>query len=208
MAEPDGPTATVFRDWLPAREVSARLSDTLGALTGRSALWDRLCAGLARAAASHMAVARGRAQPGPTWVARKTWLAVTGIVHDDLWETDQLTAWVLLDGHSQKTRFDFYDVRFEPDGVEKMLPTTPKPGARTADDDGPDGEPEDGNGPPVDRSDLEAWYDLYSKIYGAEFALPHAVRSAKGFFPDKTVGRDRVHDLFPVRKSGRKPARG
>ena len=59
---------------------------------------------------------------------------------------------------------------------------------------------------PVDRKDLEAWYALYVQTYGDGLPLPHAVDSAKGFFHDKTVGRDRVHALFPARKSGRKPS--
>jgi hypothetical protein len=61
--------------------------------------------------------------------------------------------------------------------------------------------------PPVDRAALEAWHALYVKLYGDGHSLPHAVESAKGFFHDRTVGRDRVHALFTGRKSGRKPTK-
>lgn len=101
---------------------------------------------------------------------------------------------------------EYHGVRFNPRQLEKLLapekPAQPASDKAQSEDGSEDVEHAD-SGPPVERPALEAWHRLYTDLYPDE-SLPHAVASAKGFFWDKTVGRDRVHALFPARKSGRK----
>jgi hypothetical protein len=190
MEESKGPSAEEFRDWLPARDVSARLRATLGTTEGRAAIWDRLCVGLVRAAAGHEAVAQSRAEQGPVWVARNTWKAVKGIVVEDLWQTGQLTVWLYLSGRSESTRFNFYDVRFEPSGIDKMLPPAEKPASAL----NPAVALKYERKTHVTEGQMKAWYAAFKAAYGGgpRDTLPFGWDSALGFFPDKEVSRDDV----------------
>jgi len=218
------PSKTEFNKWLPARMVSDRLYK-YGSSIQLTALGDRLKVGLVTAAAGHMSVAQTEAIGGPCLIPARHWKPLEGLAHNDVWQTGQLTLYFQQDYRSAKIRHDYYGVRFEPNAINAMLegmewpklnpeirenlavsPSAPQ--EVIVKDETTWTDPEDsGNGEPVTLEELRAWHDLYSKLYQGDFPLSHAVRSAKGFFPDKRVGRDRVHSLFPTRKSGRKPVR-
>lgn len=219
------PSKAKFDKWFPARMVRDRLYK-YGSSTQLAALGDRLKVGLVTAAAGHMSIALTKAIAGPCSISAQQWKTLEAFAHNNIWQTGQLTLHFQQDYRSAKIRHDYYDVRFEPDGINAMLegmewPELPPkaaagspasspslPGQIVAQADTTSSDLEDvGNGEPVTREDLQAWHDLYTQLYTGDFALPHAVQSAKGFFHDKRVGRDRVHALFPARKSGRKPAR-
>lgn len=206
-----------YAGWITAR----RLADKFYALQDFTAsvnsLADKLRVGLVHAAAGYVSVNLSQADRGPVRIPREHWKEIKALARDDLWQTGQVSVWVQEHLRSEKVRYDYHDVRFELSGVGEMLATmmpAPSPpleflgGLTSVDEDAaqtaidlpelPDKRPR------VTDPHLRAWHDVYMNIYGDKQPLPHAVASAKGMFPDKSVGRDRVRDLFPERKRGPK----
>lgn len=101
--------------------------------------------------------------------------------------------------------FRCFDVRLEPLPIQALLPTaTTNPKTKIGEKIvGPVPEL---NAPPVSDSHLQAWYDLYSKVYtGPSDTEAMAMTSAEGMFQGKSVSRDKVRKLRGPQGRGRKP---
>jgi hypothetical protein len=101
-----------------------------------------------------------------------------------------------MSGWSSVSRFG---VRFDPAGVRTLLP--PSNQASLADT-------KTDSRKSVSKSNLEAWYELYSRLYPESLNTePHAVKSAQGMFHDKAVSRDAVREVRGSHKPGPKGPR-
>lgn len=126
----------------------------------------------------------------------------------DLWRSNGDALWVFrpVSGSFLPTKWRFYNIRFDPVGIAKLAgiepptPSQPKPLVETGTDAA---EPPDTR-KPVSQSHLEQWAHLFNKLY-PDAPEELGVKSAKGMFPDKSVGRDRVRPLLPKRERGRRP---
>jgi hypothetical protein len=104
---------------------------------------------------------------------------------------------------------EFFDVRFDPVGVQDLLPKRPSPPPTPAVPALQQDKPDDAEQSPLPRvSDhlLRKWHDLYKEAYpGSQDIEERAIASATGMFPGKSVSRQRVRDLRGAQKRGRKP---
>jgi hypothetical protein len=86
----------------------------------------------------------------------------------------------------------------DPKQIADLLPMTPNAASPSEDADVD-------KLPPVSAAALQAWFEAYRKAYpGDAQTNAHALASAKGMFPDKTVSRDAVRALFGAKKTGPK----
>ncbi len=191
------PSAKAFKDWLPARAIRDRLYP-LGFATLSNTLADRLRVNLAEASGGHLSIREKNAIEGPWPIPPAHWKELKGVSDNDLWRTGQLTVWVRPDERSSTVRYDFYDVRFEPGGIDRMLEgvepaktVTPTPPPETK------AEKYERKGHATDAQ-LRAWYSAYKAVYGGTVrdTLPFAWDSALGIFPEKEVSRDSVRKII------------
>jgi hypothetical protein len=136
-------------------------------------------------------------------IQRDDWNDVT--VQDLLWKTGhwnysiQFRTGISARLPAQDVTVSRFGVRFEPQGVRALLlpaTTTPAPEPQTAH--------LHEKRPPVSPNDLQAWYELYCRVYlGSADTEEMAMKSAVGMFPDKSVARDRIRALRGSRPMGR-----
>lgn len=122
-------------------------------------------------------------------------------------------------GLAATTRTDYFNVRFDPVGLNEWLPartaSTPLPAPSPASAPSPDSivpasEPPAAEEPPANRpavpeAHLRAWVAVYKKAYEGKLVDTEAfaIKSAQGMFPDKHVSRDRVRQAYGPRQRGR-----
>jgi hypothetical protein len=168
------------------------------------ALLDRLRGEMVQAVAAYCVVQLGGG------ASRRLTIAGVPATHwekmfssDQFWITGQFDCVARPQGFSQLATFRYFDVRFEPEDVRAIIAHLSIPDTIQA-----PSEPEPAQkGPPVSEAHLQAWFDVYRKVYGGSpgDTLENALKSARGMFHDRFVSRDRVRDLAGGRTPGRKP---
>jgi hypothetical protein len=104
-------------------------------------------------------------------------------------------------GDSRSSReFSCFDVRFDPDVIHGLLEHSPEALATEAQS----GQPrKTRHGLPALKDEaLERWYELFLSAY-PNGSKTLAEASARGMFPDHSVDRQKVRDLFGPGKMGR-----
>lgn len=126
--------------------------------------------------------------------------------HYSLWDSGDIHFFEDATNITSKSTYSYYDVRFRPSDIVAMLPSSVK--ATDTIDAAPLADEAKPSGKPVSSAHLQLWHELYLKVYANSpvVTLPHAIASAKGMFPDKSVGRDRVRELRAGGKTGPKKA--
>jgi hypothetical protein len=192
-------TADEFENWLPAVSVLRRAKEHLpGHIASVNAISPYLRSGLIRTgAARHVIEGASESARGVIEIEKVRWGTVKNDLANlyDFWRSGTLT---VRHGGNLLT---YFDVRFDPDGVAELMAAIAPSQAASP----PSPVAEEPKGKPVPEPELKAWHALYLKIYGNGLPLPHAVKSAQGFFQGKSASRDRVHALFEGRTAGRKP---
>jgi hypothetical protein len=187
-----------FGEWVAAPKVFEQMGDLGSRFSGVNALADRLRTGLARAGAEHRTLQLRNPETGPLEIPQYHW-PTDGLFQNDLWQTGQLTVFARQrSAPYEQERYDYYGVRFDPIGIDALWAAAGKVRQGrafevTAADD---------SRPRIQDAWLEAWADLFNKLYpdkDADFAL----KSAQGMFHDKSVSRDRVRPL--VRRGRGRP---
>lgn len=195
-----------FRDWITPPKAVELLTPKFPQKTlAISTLTGRLRSGMMRGIAETL-VATGPVPENKASfieVPKKQWDDVK--VFDDFWAGADLII-VLLDQFRQRVIFNYYNVRFEPSGIETILgapieavasavaPSTIAGDTHTA--------PQFDRTKDVSPDALKAWYELYKTQYPDNNA-DHAWASALGMFPDKKVTRKKIRDLRGAREMGR-----
>jgi|GEM_PF-3237778 len=215
-------TEDQFQNWMPASEAYRLVGAELGPQAAREIL-KRLAHGLLIGRAEEAFQMTG---------GKKTQFDRLAIIKDFIWEElageDYLHNLPIWSANSAEVEFPYkypsrplsvvfhlFGVRFDPAGIEKMLPKRviqippeppktdwgktawPVPAASAP-------EPEQ-KGPPPSAKALAAWFDAYKAAYtGADDTEAKALESAKGCFPGKSVTREAVRALRGEQKRGRK----
>lgn len=198
------PTAKVFKDWLPARAVFDRLYP-LGFSALANTLADRLRVSLADASGGHLSVREKNAVDGPWLISPAHWKELKAVSENALWRTGQLTVWMRPDERASNVRYDFYDVRFEPGGIARLLEglESPAKSIEAAPTTAADSKPESPDDrPTVSVTELAQWFALYATIY-PNWTAEDAIKSAVGMFSGHKVPRSKVRDLIGPRPRGR-----
>lgn len=116
-----GPSPRAFAAWIPARDIAEKLK-ALGEFNAAiGALHRRLEVGLVKSAAAHGSAAKKPADEGPFYIPLAHWKDANGIVVSDLWQTGQIAIWSWWTGGGEKIEYDYFDVRFDPAGIDEML---------------------------------------------------------------------------------------
>ncbi len=115
------------------------------------------------------------------------------------------------ESYNQTTSVWYQGIRFHPFGIEELVALAPpKPYATPVPVEAKEAQETEPSqsGPPVSDVHLEAWYELFQKVYGgtAKDTEAFAQQSAFGMFPDKSVTRQRIRELRGEQKRGRKPS--
>jgi hypothetical protein len=210
MAQPNPKVeiANYAKTWLRPHEALAILNAAYKKIdTSKHLLIERLRSGaiLAVAEASTWIGGEHPHRTGPIGITSDQWLywrPQTGF-----WEAGDMQLHL---GHYRGSIYSvevrFNGVRFDPETVADLaalaandadveIKGTPEPDAKQS-------------GPPVPEAHLEAWYELFQKVYGgtAKDTEAFAHQSALGMFPDKSVTRRRIRELRGEQKRGRKPS--
>lgn len=203
-------TAEVLATWMTPNEAAAyvaRALQTDDAEEAGRAIWERLKAGIIRAACLRSARTPSGYAPTqtntPTIIPASHWDYFTD-EGSNFWNGD--ARFFFPDsqglGHSDVVRC--FGIKLDPESVATTLPSLPKPKPVT-DTPTPHETPEPNRGQPVSEALLSGWYALYCQAYqGPADTLENALQSARGMFPGKFVSRDRVRALCAGRKRGRK----
>jgi hypothetical protein len=206
---PSEPTADdLIADWLSPRQAVEILDAAYppASRVSKQVLLERLRGGMVQAVAAHSVFDGGRQGrevfykiPSDDWERVDT--------SDILWITGELTYTRREHGLAGRTTVRHYNVRFEPQGVRAIVANAPKEPAAKPDPDKP--EPAQ-KGPRVTDPHLEAWFDLFTKVYSGtvEDTEDRALESARGMFPGKSVTRDRIRALRGNRPMGRPKKQG
>lgn len=192
--------------WLTPAEALKRVTAAVGSeYVAANAIVTRLTDGFLIAAGNRVVAGDG---PGAARAVNRTvesdwWKSLHGDGHDHrFWKTGHVELW------RDDIRISFHGLRFDPDGITAMLfdigasavpPESPQAQVQR---ESPKDEPEK---PRVSDANLRGWHELYCRVYGLQRPLNHAWESARGMFPDKSVSRESVRDLFEPRRAGRKP---
>jgi hypothetical protein len=201
-------------DWLtPSRAVQILNAAYSDPYLSKLTILEHLRAGMVQAIAEHSALESTRPQHARfVLISSQDWKKVDAT--DSLWKTGHLT-YTFIDENSafrSNGTARHFNVRFEPQGVHAIIKNMEAPAKSDASSQetdsapGADSEADYRKLPPAAKAHLEAWYDLYSQVYGGspQDTLPNAVRSARGMFPGRFVSRDKVRDLAGGRSPGRK----
>lgn len=195
-----------FSTWLTPGQAREILSNALGhdQIVAMDTIVRRLANGLIKSAAENATVTRdGQASHGQKFevIPPEDWKQYS--FEATFWRFGDLT----INHHGRYgviASTNYFNVRFEPHSVRAILAPTATPAADERESETPS-PPTEERGPRVSGAHLQAWYDLYRRVYPGDTPEPHAVRSAQGMFPDKSVARDRVRALRGPQKRGRKP---
>ena len=207
-------TTAEYDAWLSPNETLEMLSD-LGTRSAKGALFARLTQGLLKGAVKTLKI-KNQSQNFALILPHVWEPMATGWVVSDMWNT----ADIIIPHRASSAAYgyntvDFYlfGVRFDPDGVRELLPTKatksslPLPHKQTA--QATPAEADSNSGPPVAQSYLDAWHELYRKVYtGASDTEETALQSAQGMFPGKSVTRAKIRALRGKQKRGPKPKDG
>ena len=201
--------AKALAHWLKPHEAVARLSKAFESdLTAVNTMNEWLKGGMMQAVAMRVVVDEGgrRKEVDVSTIDPTGWNNFAQNWQSSFWKNGLIThARNDMRGGTITTRY--YDVRFDPNDVQKIDDIAPNkigpdvaPDAETAEDEVP-------KGPPVSAAHLQAWFEVYKQAYeGPADTLARALKSARGMFPGKFVSRDKVRKLCEGRKRGRKSA--
>lgn len=193
-------SANEFEDWLTPKQAVALLDSVFGtdsqSYISKHTLLECLRGRMVRACAAFSSK-DGDNQIERNEIGADEWLHVGE--NTIFWTSGHLTYKVHLRGSNRHTAIRHHDVRFEPESVRIIG----APASKQAIAPRTDLEPAQ-KGPRVSDAHLKAWYALYCSVYPGDTLESHAVKSAQGMFPDKTVSRDRVRELRGPQKRGRK----
>jgi hypothetical protein len=196
-----GDAEKVYETWLTPGE-AIKLCAHLDRRLAISTIFDRLKSGLIRSRAKTLVV-RNNPQHFVN-VSIEAWQNLTHALTQDVWINGDMSVELRRDGiRYETTTFSFFGVRLDPAGIND-IPGIQKRAAVTQ-VSAHEKEPEE-KGPPISDAHLRQWLALYEAVYTGTKAdtLENALNSARGMFPGKFVSRDRVRDVLPARKRGRK----
>ena len=210
-AQPDT-TAAKYDGWLTPKAARAMVLKHMSWEQSALQIYEALIFDHLRAIGRKIYIG-GQKRPDNQVIPHNLWQnARTEWLHSDLWSTGQISIEIPIasrafSGDTQELKL--FGVRFDPAGINQIIqdaggavpkPTVPAPVAPSEDAD------DSAQKKRVSEADLKAWHELYSRLYpGNGYSIEHAVESAKGMFPDKSVARDRVRELVGGdRKPGRK----
>lgn len=209
MAEP--PSAKEFADWIEARDaIKIVAKATNDYSSARHQILDRLVTGLIQACAATFLTETAKKLSEPQTIVdvpQSFWrlLVEQNPGAADLWKTNDAAVEVSDNSsvYRPSTIYRFYGIRFNPAGIQKLLPHGPAIIPLAAEEQP---EEERSIGPAVAADRLKEWAALFLKAYPeGEITEDRALSSARGMFPGKSVTRLRVRELIPARKRGRKP---
>ncbi len=187
--------------WLTPREALDLIGSAASLPTKQSDIAKRLSDGLVRAAAKSLAVG---GQIHELYLLDKSiWKSWACNVDFPFWDLGTFTGY--LSG-GDTVRFNAYEVRFERDGIEKLVsgirPQRQSLGTVSSIEDEPS---QKNTGPAVSEADLKRWFTFWSGIYPIELQTePSAIAHAQLTFPKNTVSRARIREVRGAQKSGRK----
>jgi len=191
-----GITPEEYAGWMHPRAALDLLAEDYGNYpNAAAAIFERLRGGRVQAASETW---RQRTRTGnrPALMDNADWGKLETIPsHSRFWNSSDIEIEIGETRHTVTTTF--YGVRFKPEHVRALLTKRGAAAAPAEEDDKPDPKLTD-----VSSADLAKWAALFAEVYpGATQAL--ALKSAKGFFPDKNVSRNRVFAaMIEKRKRG------
>jgi hypothetical protein len=157
----------------------------------------------------HGSAAMQTAAYGPFLIPTAHWRDANGILVSDLWRTGQITIWSWWAAGSKKVQYDYFNVRFEPRSLLRMLQEAgiesavlqsgapPKPEARTPK------LPKSASSPPtISRPALEKWFAAYAAD-NPNWKKGATEKAAASHFPGHHVPRQMVRDVIGPRERGR-----
>jgi len=212
MADSDPSTISEDEYWrwfTPAAALTAVDKKTGDFTASMAAILNRAGAGYIRAVAENIDRQEGRKTTKLAPFSRidpavfKAWHDNYGHGSLSLWTTgDCNISFGALTMSSPRIDLDYFGIRFDPIGVNKLVGITEVPARSGTEAETKESEGKTGNLAPAA---LKAWYEAYKLAYGEnERTLDHAWDRAKRAFPDKTVTRASVRTLMPGGKPGPK----
>ena len=197
-------TAAEFDDWLTPRRALEILEAEYGkgddSFVAKHTLLEHLRGGLLEAAAkdSTKSIAGDRpSRAGFSLLGPGEWDNLT--YGSAFWTSGTLSYSAVEDRRSVQVRH--FDVRFFPPAVRAIIPQTSAPSAPPSPSEAQADIVQ--HEPPVSAAHLQAWYDLYQRVYPPEVNTePHALKSAQGMFHDKSVARAAIRKVRGAHKPG------
>jgi hypothetical protein len=204
MEMASGVSAQEFENWMRPKQALALLASEHGTdsnyYTPKHTLLERIRGGVVKAVARYSTVDGGD-RKDLVHVHPDEWGHVSE--SDIFWTSGDLTYKTKRDFVRELTSIRHFDVRFESDAVRDILSNASKTEQQTQEQPASDDGKEK---PPVSAAHLEAWYELYKRIYPTN-TEPHAHKSAQGMFHDKAITRQAIRDLRGTQKPGPKGRR-
>ena len=182
----------------------------------KGALMGRLKGGLITAVAESSSRETSPRPTGPVRIEAAHWGYVSSSAANAFWITGDTRIYIPNRDQMGGISTFYYGVRLDPVAVRAMIPpdlpdrrkakwlkATPKV---IAEPPAPTLELVDKpifKGPRVASAHLEAWHKLYCQTYPGTTSEEHALLSARGMFPGKSVSRDAVRGLRGRQALGR-----
>lgn len=197
---------TEFETWITPADALSRCPEGWGRETMIKWIDGRLEAGHIGAVARSVRPATEREVIRKMFVIPPLfWKGFPCLAEFDFWKTGDVTLYQRVGGGGHLIG-DFFDVRFDPAGfaalpaTRRFFPSEPDPEALAV-----QGERKTRHGLPALRVELlNEWHALFQKAY-PNGTKSLAEKSAQGMFPNHSVDRQAVRELFPNARRGRPP---